>query len=107
MEIVNHQLNGHQIAELVSDGVVLKSAADGLDLLGNMYYQGYDRLLLHQANIAPAFFDLRTGMAGEILQKFTNYRVRLAIVGDFAQPASNSLRDFIRESNQGRQVNFL
>jgi len=53
------------------------------------------------------FFDLKTGLAGEILQKFSNYRVKLAIVGDFEEVKSKSLRDFIRESNRGRTVNFV
>lgn len=46
-------------------------------------------------------------MAGEILQKFSTYRVRLAIIGDFSTITSKSLRDFIYESNQGKQVNFV
>jgi hypothetical protein len=45
-------------------------------------------------------------MAGEILQKFTNYRMRLAIVGDFSIFSSKSLQDFIYESNKGKQINF-
>jgi hypothetical protein len=42
-------------------------------------------LILDEQQLGPDFFDLRTGLAGEVLQKFTNYRVRLAIViGDAA-----------------------
>ena len=37
-------------------------------------------LLLDESQLGEKFFDLRTGLAGEVLQKFTNYRVRLAIV---------------------------
>jgi hypothetical protein len=37
-------------------------------------------LLLDETQLGAAFFDLRTGLAGEVFQKFTNYRVRLAIV---------------------------
>ena len=37
-------------------------------------------LILDESQIAPEFFDLRTGFAGEVLQRFTNYRARLAIV---------------------------
>jgi hypothetical protein len=54
----------------------------------------------------PQFFQLRTGLAGEILQKFTNYRFVVAIVGDFDVYDSKSLRDFIYECNQGKQVFF-
>ncbi|KAA6304392.1 hypothetical protein EZS27_043961, partial [termite gut metagenome] len=54
-----------------------------MDLLGNLYYQGFDKIVVQEKNITPEFFDLKSGMAGEILQKFSTYRVRLAIVGDF------------------------
>lgn len=46
-------------------------------------------------------------MAGDILQKYTNYQVKIAIVGDFEVYGSKSLRDFIYESNKGSQVFFL
>jgi len=52
---------------------------------------------------------LSTGVAGEVIQKFVNYQVRLAIVGDVALAASRSqpLSDFIAESNRGRHVWFV
>ena len=37
-------------------------------------------LVVDEKDLSPDFFDLRTGFAGEVLQKFTNYRTRLAIV---------------------------
>nr|WP_280739939.1 DUF4180 domain-containing protein [Pedobacter borealis] len=46
-------------------------------------------------------------MAGEILQKFSNYRVSLAIIGDFSPYQSKSIKDFIYESNKGKHINFL
>jgi hypothetical protein len=95
------------VAEVISDEKILKTAADGLDLMGNLYYQGFGKVILHAENISAEFFDLRTGLAGEVLQKFATYRIRLAIVGDFSGYSSKSLRDFIYESNQGRQVNFV
>ncbi|MEN7551696.1 DUF4180 domain-containing protein [Rapidithrix thailandica] len=107
MEIKTHLFNGSKIAEIISDRIVIASAEEGLDVLGNVYYQGFDSLVLHQQNITPDFFDLKTQMAGEILQKFSNYRVRLAIVGDFTQVDSQSLRDFIFESNKTGLVNFV
>lgn len=94
------------MAEVVSDSVVISTSSNGLDLLGNVYYQGFDGMILHAGNITPAFFDLRNGMAGEVLQKFSNYRMKLAIVGDWSGHESKALQDFIRESNQGKQVNF-
>ena len=95
------------IVEVISDDIVIKIAQDGLDLLGDAYYQGYDKMILHMKNITPSFFDLKNGLAGEVLQKFSNYRVRLVVLGDFNQFDSKSLNDFIRESNNGKLINFL
>lgn len=78
-----------------------------LDLLGEISFAGCSRVIIHSESFSPEFFDLRTGVAGDILQKFSNYRMQLAIVGDFTHLTSKSWRDFIRESNRGRSVNFL
>lgn len=107
MQIKTHNIYNSQIAEIISDEILIQTAQDGLDLLGNIYYDGFEKLILHQKNISPEFFDLKSGLAGEILQKFSNYRIPLVIVGDFSEFNSKSLNDFIYESNQGKQVNFL
>ncbi len=107
MTIETHSINTIRIAEVISDALVIETAEDGMDLLGNLYYQDFDKIILHEKNINSAFFDLKTGIAGELLQKFSNYRVRLAIVGNFANNPSQSLRDFIFESNTGRQISFV
>ncbi|TPD66080.1 DUF4180 domain-containing protein [Flavobacterium microcysteis] len=107
MKIETHTLNNTNIAEIISDDEIIKTTDDGLDLLGNLYYQGFDKIIVHEKNITPDFFDLKTGIAGEILQKFSTYRVRLAIVGDFSKYQSKSLKDFIFESNKVGQIYFL
>lgn len=106
MKIEIHTINNTTIAELISEDTIIHTIEDGLDLLGNLYYQGFDKIILYEKNITPDFFDLKSGIAGEILQKFTNYRVRIFIVGDFSKYTSKSLHDFMRESNRGKQVNF-
>jgi len=63
--------------------------------------------LVEASAIAPGFFDLRSGLAGEILQKFTTYRMKLVIIGDFSQYTSKSLQDFIYESNKGNHILFV
>ena len=37
-------------------------------------------LVLDEKQISPDFFDLETGLAGQVLQKFVNYRAKLAII---------------------------
>lgn len=107
MQLTLHSINNIKIGEIISDEVILKTTDDGLTILGDLYYQGYDKIILYEKNITPQFFDLKTGIAGEILQKFAQYRIPLAIVGDFSKYTSNSLRDFIFESNKGKFISFV
>lgn len=107
MKIETHNIKDTKIAEVISEANVINKVEDGIDLLGNLYYQGFDRIIIYEKNITPEFFDLKTGIAGEILQKFSNYRVQLAIVGDFTKYNSKSLNNFIYESNKGRLINFV
>ena len=107
MKIETHNIKDTNIAEVISEANVINKVEDGIDLLGNLYYQGFDRIIIYEKNITPEFFDLKTGIAGEILQKFSNYRVQLAIVGDFIKYNSKSLNNFIYESNKGRLINFV
>ncbi len=107
MKINVHQINNTKIAEVISDEIIIKSVQDGLDLLGNIYYQDFDKVVIYEKNITPTFFDLKTKIAGEILQKFSNYRVRLAIAGDFSKYESKSIKDFIFESNRTKHINFV
>jgi len=106
MTIVTHQINQARIAELISTEYIISTIENGTDTLGNLYYQDFDKVLLYEKNIAPEFFNLKNGMAGEILQKFSNHRVHLVFVGDFSKFDSKSLHDFIYESNKGQHVNF-
>jgi hypothetical protein len=84
-------------------GERIGSTSDFLDLMGNC---PSDTIVLDRNALAEAFFELRSGLAGEMLQKVSNYRRRLAILGDFDGTGSRALRDFIRESNGTGKVVF-
>jgi len=107
MQIELRTLNNVVIAQLKSDFLEIKNLDDALDLLGNAAYQGASHIFISEKNIVPDFFDLKTGIAGEILQKFSTYSMRLSIVGDFSKFTSKSLKDFIYESNKSRKINFV
>lgn len=107
MKIEIHEQDGDKIAEVIADQVLISTAEEGLQILVDLYYQDFDRMILHEKNISDEFFDLRSKLAGEILQKFSNFRVRLAVVGDFGKYPGQSIKDFIFESNKGRQINFM
>ena len=107
MKTAVHEQGTNKIAEVIADDILISNAEEGLQLMVDLYYQDFDKIIVHEKNIHPDFFDLKTKLAGEILQKFSTYRVRLAIVGDFDKYPGQSIKDFIFESNKGRQVNFL
>ncbi len=84
---------------------MIGSTADALDIMAEIFYQGCNRMIIPKEVLTDTFFKLMTGLAGDILQKFSNYNMKLAIVGDF-ESASGSLADFIYECNKGNQVFF-
>ena len=97
----------NQIAIVREPGVLITDGSSAMELLAAVRYEtGCSAMVLRKEQIDEPFFRLSTGLAGEVLQKFVNYRMRLAIVGDFSGYTSKPLRDFIRESNEGRHVCF-
>jgi hypothetical protein len=92
-----------------AEGEPVRSGADALGLIYDEAAAGAEWIAVPVARLDPAFFDLRSGVAGEIVQKFVNYRARLAVVGDISAfvAESDALRDFVRESNRGRDVWFV
>ena len=105
-----HKLNEYQmIAEisLSSANDKIKSVDDIMNFFGDFYANNCVGVVIHKDVLDESFFDLKTGLAGEILQKFTNYNIKLAIIGDFSNIKSRSLKDFIRESNEFQFVNFV
>jgi len=107
MKIEITQINGIKIAEILSENVLIKETRDVLNIMAESTYRGSWKIIIHEKNIIPDFFDLKTGIAGEILQKFSTYNVQLAIVGDFSKYSGKSLRDFIFESNKLGRINFV
>jgi hypothetical protein len=106
MKFIVHPTEKGTVAEL-SGQIILNDTEDMVDVLGNADYQGARKIIVHSSQLNPDFFELRSGIAGDMLQKISNYRMSLAVVGDFANVESKSLRDFIFESNKRGQVCFV
>lgn len=108
MEITTIKENDKEIAIVKSDDVLITDVQSALDFMATVSYEtGSNHIILNKSVIVEEFFDLKTKFAGEILQKFVNYHMKLAIVGDFSMYRSKSLRDFIYESNNGKHIFFL
>ena len=96
------------VAVVSSDEKVIVDVQSALDLVMTVKYEtGVSRIVLDKNLVCEDFFILSTGVAGEILQKFINYHIKAAIWGDFSRYASKPLRDFIYESNNGRDFFFV
>lgn len=98
----------HPVALAAGPGLLIHDAQSALELIAEVWYTTHcDRILADKTTVSEAFFDLRTGVAGEVLQKFSNYQARLAIIGDFQGYQSKSLAAFIAECNRGGHILFL
>ena len=85
----------------------IKDSREILDTMASARYNhDCDALIVYRESLDDTFFDLKTGIAGEMLQKFSNYGMKIAIVGEFGQYKSKSLRGFIYECNKGNCVFF-
>jgi hypothetical protein len=109
MTDVAFDLQGVRILECADDGPVVRSGGDASDLIGAAWSERAALVGLPLARLDPAFLDLKSGLAGEVIQKFVNYGLRLAILGDIsaAVAASAALHDFVYESNRGAHVWFV
>jgi hypothetical protein len=107
LEVVEER-NGVPVLVCAPDGPLVTTVQDALDLIGGAFTRS-DVVALPADRLDERFFTLSTGLAGEIMQKFVNYRIRLAIVGDIAEhlAASSALRALVHESNKGRQIWFV
>ena len=99
---------GVPILVCADEGTLIAGPQDALDLIGAAYART-DVVALPVSRLDERFFELQTGVAGEIMQKFTNYRIRLAIVGDIGAhvEASASMRALVSETNRGAQIWFV
>jgi hypothetical protein len=102
-----HHVNSITIAEILPETVTITTPQDMLDIMADIGYNDCNAIIINDKSLHNDFFILKSGLAGEILQKFSNYKMRLAIIGDFSKYKSKSLNDFIRESNRMRTICFV
>ncbi|MDD3229308.1 MAG: DUF4180 domain-containing protein [Oscillospiraceae bacterium] len=108
MNIKTVKKNNALCAVINSDEIVVKDAQSALDVLMSAKYEAETKnIVIGKELIAEEFFILSSGLAGEILQKYINYGGRIAIFGDYSHYTSKPLKDFIYESNNGKNVFFV
>lgn len=88
-------------------GSILAGEQDALDLVGACGEYETDRLLLHAENLTPEFLQLRTGVAGGILLKFSNYRLKVALILRPEQVGQGKFQEWVLETNRGREFQMF
>lgn len=108
MQLSKIEKNGIVCAVVNSTELVITDAQSALDVLMSAKYDvGTKNIVIDKKLVVEDFFILSRGLAGEILQKYVNYGGRIAIYGDYSHYTSKPLKDFIYESNKGKDVFFV
>ena len=91
------------------DGARLRTEQDAVDVIGEAWSAAAETVVVPVERLDEGFWTLSTRVAGGILGKFTQYRMRVVVVGDIAErlAGSETLRAFVGEANQGVEVSFV
>lgn len=98
----------NDIAIVKCDEIIIRDVQSAVDFIMTIKYEtNCNKIALNKDAIVEEFFILSKGLAGEILQKFINYKTKFAIYGDYSKYTSKPLKDFIYESNNGKAIFFV
>lgn len=95
--------NQHSYIELIPGTLYLASEQDALECVGVCGEHGTQRLMIHASNLAPGFFDLKTGLAGQILLKFSIYSLKVAAVVPPEIARKGRFGEMVYENNRVNQ----
>jgi hypothetical protein len=106
-----HTRDSHGLRILVcaSTGAQLSSERDANDFMSAAWEHDATWVAFPVSRLADGFFKLSTRIAGDVIQKFVNHGLGIAIVGDISAwlADSKALRDFVYEANRGKTVMFV
>jgi len=102
-------LNGIRVYEVPAHGPELRTGHDAVDVMSAASEHRSECIAIPVERLGDDFFELRTRIAGELIQKFAMYGARIAIVGDISRKmaASRSFSALVAESNRGRDLWFV
>jgi hypothetical protein len=86
-------------------GISIRCRSDITDAVGACI--GAEGLILTEEDIAQEVFDLRNGLAGELFQKFANYRIRVAIVLSDPEAYGKRFCELAHEHSSHSTIRFV
>ena len=109
MDVQTYELQGVRVVEFPKAGDRLRDDRQAIEIISEASAYLPELIVIPVERFSDDFFQLKTRVAGEILQKFVTYRNRVVILGDISKQLSESsaLRDFVYECNKGHHVWFL
>lgn len=107
MQYEVHTKDQTKFIEVRAHASGLHTTQDAMDLISLCAEHDCGLMLLHEDALSADFFQLKTGVAGEILQKLVNYRIRAALVlKDFSR-LSVRFKELVSEANKSSQYRFF
>ncbi|MFN8210551.1 MAG: DUF4180 domain-containing protein [Bacteroidales bacterium] len=97
--------DGSSYLELTDPGFKINDEQDAVDLAAICRENGTSKMLVSAENLTNDFYDLSTRLAGNILQKFSNYRMIFAAVVP-AHRVKGRFGEMALEMNRGKQFHI-
>lgn len=100
--------DGSNVVRIEDESVRISNEQSAVDVFMTIAYEtGENKFVIDKENLVEDFFDLKNKIAGNVLQKLINYKMKLAIIGDFSKYDSKAFKDFIYECNNGNDIFFV
>lgn len=87
--------------ECASAERLLRTEKDALDLIAASFENDTPLMIIHEEALSEDFFNLRTGLAGAVLQKFMNYHIKVAAIISSEEKINDRFREMSLEANKG------
>lgn len=106
MKLTRIERNGNRCVLVESERIVIETSKDILDLVANAYYETKtNAIVISKDLISESFFNLSSGVLGDVLHKIKGYNARIAIYGDFSNE-SKEFKEFAHECDKGEIAYF-
>ncbi|MRR30750.1 DUF4180 domain-containing protein [bacterium] len=103
MEPTLRTINDKQFLDVPAESLRIASERDALDLVGLCGEHQVQNVVIAGECLDDAFFDLKTGLAGAALLKWSNYLLRVAVILPPERIGTGRFAEFVMETNRGNQ----
>lgn len=95
------EIESKKYIELVSAAEPLNKESDALDLIALCWEHDVKALMIHHAILSEDFFQLKTNLAGNMIQKFINYGIKAATIVPPETIQKGRFKEMAMEMNKG------